>query len=95
MKSKDLSQIKRQLAMIVASSSTVLGNVDPALAIQGKVSYTEFMNAVDRSEIKTVMVGPSGTWAEFVNSDMSGGSVNLIKDPNFIDIMTSKGVNLM
>jgi hypothetical protein len=33
------------------------------MAIQGKVSYTEFLSAVNNHEIKNVVVGPSGTFA--------------------------------
>jgi hypothetical protein len=64
-------------------------------AIQGKVSYTEFLSAVNAHEVKNVVVGASGTNAEYQNFDMTGGSVNLVQDPTFLDIMNKNGVNLM
>ena len=64
-------------------------------AIQGKVSYSEFIEAVKNHEIKNVLVGPSGTFAQYTNVENYGGSVNLVNDPEFLNIMTSNNINLM
>lgn len=65
MTNPDMASLKSKLAAIALSVSATLGQAAPAMAIQGRVSYTEFLTAVNNNEIMNVKVGPSGTFAEF------------------------------
>jgi hypothetical protein len=64
MTNPEFKDMKNKLAALALSSTTLLGKATPAMAaIQGKVSYTEFIDAVKDHQVKNVLVGPSGTWA--------------------------------
>jgi hypothetical protein len=51
MTNPDMASLKSKLAAIALSVSATLGQAAPAMAIQGRVSYTEFLTAVNNNEI--------------------------------------------
>jgi hypothetical protein len=54
MTNPQMKDVKRALAAAAVSSSAVFSNVSPALAIQGNMSYSQFMQSVNEHLIKTV-----------------------------------------
>jgi hypothetical protein len=55
-----LKDLKRTLAAAAVSSSAVFSNVSPALALQGNLSYTRFMEGVNDHLIKAVNIAEDG-----------------------------------
>ena len=79
-----MKEAKRALAAVAVSSSAIFSNVSPAAAIQGNLSYTQFMNYVNEHMIKAVNIAEDGKSAIYLANDGGRGGVQLIPDPDLL-----------
>lgn len=79
-----LKEVKKSLAMAALSAGTVMGNVNPAMAISGNLSYTQFMNQINENMIKAVNIDETGRVANYLANDGGRGAVQLIPDADLI-----------
>lgn len=97
--SKDatMKNLSRQIiaAFVALQTAPAFAETDPALLnINGQVTYTKFLNAVNEHVIERVRVAADGRNAEFLTSEGNRGSVNLFNDPQLFKILQDAGVDL-
>ena len=94
MTNPQMKDMKKALAAAAVSSSALLANVKPALAVGGNLSYTMFMRYVNEGMIKAVNIAEDGRSAAYLSSDGGRGSVQLIPDPDLLTTLQKLGVEL-
>jgi len=94
MTNPQMKDMKKALAAAAVSSSALFANAGPALAIQGNLSYTQFMNQVNAGAIRALNIAEDGRSAVYLATDGGKGGVQLIPDPDLLTNMQKLGVEL-
>lgn len=94
MTNPQMKDMKKALAAAAVSSSALLANVKPALAVGGNLSYTMFMRYVNEGMIKAVNIAEDGRSAAYLSSDGGRGQVQLIPDPDLLQTLQKLGVEM-
>lgn len=89
-----LKDAKRSLAAAAMSAGTIFTNANPAHAIQGTLSYSQFMEQINQKLIVAVNVDETGRAANYLATDGGKGGVQLIPDPDLIPFLQKAGVDL-
>lgn len=70
-----MRNVKKSLAAAALSAGSVFSNANPAMALSGNLSYTQFMNSLNEGVIQAVNIDESGRNASFLATDGGKGSV--------------------
>jgi hypothetical protein len=70
-----MKEVKRSLAASALSAGALMSNVNPAMAVSGNLSYTQFINDINENMIKAVNIDETGKVANYLSNDGGRGAV--------------------
>ena len=94
-----MKTIRNQIiaAFVALQTAPMMASAEPPSGlenIQGQVTYTKFLTAVNEHVIERVRVAADGRNAEFLSAEGNRGTVNLFNDPQLFKTLQEAGVDL-
>ena len=89
-----MAMVALQTASIASPAFADTTEKITAQALQGPVSYSQFLEGVQTGLIEKLRVEPNGRTADFINTEGFRGKVELFNDPEFLNTIQKYNVDL-